>query len=76
MTKEEEDNLLSELADHLKPIVICALQTGLRRGNILNLRWEQVDIVSELIIIEKQNNKGHKDVQIPISAKLMNELKK
>lgn len=76
LTLEEEVNLFKELAEHLKPIVICALQTGLRRGNILNLRWEQINLETNLIIIEKQNNKGHKDIQIPISEKLMNELNK
>ena len=27
----------------LKPIVITALQTGMRRGEILNLRWTNID---------------------------------
>lgn len=44
--------------------------------NILNLRWEQIDIKKKFIEINKQDNKEHKKIQIPITDKLMNELKK
>lgn len=76
LTQEEEKRLFKELPSHIKPIVVCALQTGLRRANILNLKWEQIDLDFGFIEIEKQNNKGHKDIKIPISNKLMTELEK
>jgi len=40
LTKEEEIRLFEELPEYLKPIVLMALHTGLRRSNILNLKWE------------------------------------
>lgn len=70
LSKKEEKALFKELADHLKPIVICALQTGLRRSNILNMRWENIDLKLMFIEVLKQENKGHKKIQIPISPKL------
>lgn len=73
LTSEEEKRLFQELPPHLKPIVVCALQTGLRRSNLLNLRWEQIDLEYGFIEIEKQENKGHKEIRIPISTKLMKE---
>lgn len=76
LTKEEEIALFKELADHLKPMVTGALQTGFRRGNILNLRWEQIDLEFGLIEIEKQNTKGHKVIKMPISEKLKKEFEK
>lgn len=72
LTEEQEKALLQELAIHLKPIVICALKTGLRKSNILNLRWENVDLEQGFIEVLKQENKGHKKIQIPISEKLEN----
>lgn len=71
LTADEETRLFAELPDHLKPIVICALQTGLRRSNILQLRWELVDLDFRFIEILAQQNKGHKIIKIPISDKLL-----
>lgn len=75
LTEDEEERLMQELSPHIKPIVICALTTGLRKSNILNLKWEQIDIKKKFIEINKQDNKGHKKIQIPIAKKLMNCLK-
>ena len=70
LTEDEESRLFEFLPEHLKPIVICALQTGLRKSNILQLRWELVDMEFKFIEVLAQNNKGHKIIKIPISEKL------
>lgn len=74
LTFEEEERLFKHLPEHLKPIVICALQTGLRKSNILNLRWELVDLEFRFIEVLAQQNKGHKIIKIPISDKLLKVL--
>lgn len=76
LTEEEEERLLNNLAPHLKPIVICALTTGLRLSNILNLKWQSINFDMGFIEILKQENKGHKKIQIPLSAKFKDELVK
>jgi len=76
LTEDEEKRLLAELAPHLKPIVICALTTGLRLSNILNLKWSSINFDYGFIEILKQENKGHKKIQIPLSKKFKEELKK
>ena len=42
LTEDETKALLSECAPHLRDIVICALNTGMRRGEILSLKWKQI----------------------------------
>lgn len=76
LTEDEEQRLLKELSPHLKPIVICALTTGLRLSNILNLKWQSINLDVGFIEILKQENKGHKKIQIPLSNKFKQELYK
>jgi len=42
LSEEEIIKLLSECPKYLRPVVECALHTGMRRGEILNLRWDQI----------------------------------
>ncbi len=76
LTQEEEEKLMQELPDYLKPIVVCALTTGLRASNILNLRWEAINFEYNFIEILKQQNKGHKKIQLPLGVKFKKELEK
>ena len=70
LTIGEEKRLMEELPEYLKSIVICALTTGLRLSNILNLKWESVNFEYNFIEILKQENKGHKKIQLPLGSKL------
>lgn len=75
LTKEEENRLfmaIEEDSPHLKPLVICALQTGMRRGEIFNLKWENIDF--EYGYIELLKTKSGKPRKIPISETLMSIL--
>ena len=60
--------------EFLKPIFLCALHTGMRKSEILQLEWGNVDIEQQLITILKQKN-GKKS-EIPISSPLLHEFKK
>lgn len=53
---------------YLKPIVICALQTGMRRAEIFNLKWSQIDFKEGFIEVLK--TKSGKARKIPISPRL------
>jgi integrase len=46
---EEMKRLLDVANGHLKPILTVALNTGMRRGEILNLKWENVNLSKRTI---------------------------
>ena len=57
---------------YLKPIIITALQTGMRRGEIFNLKWSNIDF--EYGFIELLDTKSGKARKIPLSKTLENLL--
>ena len=52
LSREEEIRLLEASSGHLKSILIFALNTGMRRGEILNLKWNQIDLESRKIRVD------------------------
>jgi len=72
LSQEEEKALLRECCGHLKPIVKTALETGMRRGEILNLRWSQVDLKNRTIKVER--TKSGRTRYVAINSSLAKEL--
>lgn len=70
--------IIDNAAPHLKPIIYTALYTGMRLGNILNLRWENIDFTSNTINIKvKDRTKdGGKNLSIPMIQQLADILQK
>lgn len=58
----------------LKPIVITALHTGMRKGEILNLKWNNIDF--KYNFIELLDTKSGKSRRIPLSNILKNILER
>lgn len=74
LTAEEERRLLlSASPEWLKSIIIFALHTGMRRSEILNLKWEDVDFNRKLIIVTKSKNNQKR--AIPMSQTVYKLLK-
>lgn len=47
---DEVRRLVAGAAEHIRPIIWCALYTGLRRGRVLGLRWDQIDWENHQIV--------------------------
>jgi len=65
---KEEERLMEVCSVHLRPILSCALHTGMRKSEILTLEWENIDIKNKLITIEHTNTKSKKTRRIPINS--------
>jgi len=72
LSEEEEARLLEESSEHLRPIILTALHTGMRLGEILNLKWNQIDFRAKRIRVE--NTKSGKIRSINVNALLFEEL--
>jgi integrase len=49
---------------YLGPIVLMALHTGMRWGESLGLRWDEIDLKQRLITITKSKNNERKTIAI------------
>lgn len=60
--------LLESCDGYLKIIVIVALNTGMRRGEILSLKWQDIHFESGTIHVS--NTKSHRSRQVPMNDKV------
>jgi len=74
LEKGEIKILLDVCPEFLKPIVIVALNTGMRQGEILNLKWDDIDLVRGIITI--RNTKNNETRFIPLNSVLRNTFEK
>ena len=64
-------------SDQLYTIVVVALSTGARQGEILNLRWRDVDLTRQMIILEETKNDERRAVPLHgLALELIREAKK
>ena len=67
----EFQKLVEQCSHHLKPIVQIAFCTGMRKGEILGLRWEQIDFKNRVIILEASDTKTKNKREIPLDNELL-----
>ncbi len=73
LTYEETMALIDACEDHLKPIIITSIHTGFRWGSVLNMKWQEVDLVNSLIIFKDPVKKG--DTVYPLPDEVRKALK-
>jgi len=74
LTPEELSRLLDACAPHLKPIALVAVHTGMRRREILSLRWSDVDLRKHTITLTKTKN--NERCILPINGQLTDALRR
>lgn len=76
---EEEERLLLACTaprEHLRPLLICALDTGFRKSEMLALRWADVDLEARLIRARSSTTKTRKARSVGITPRLRAEFER
>lgn len=68
ITRDEARRLLAELPAHLAAMARFALATGLRRKNVTQLRWDQVDLAGARAWVNAEDSKTGKAIPIPLNT--------
>jgi integrase len=55
---------------YLYPVVLLAISTGMRRGEIMSLKWGDIKFADGVIIIHESKNDERRSVPLATSAKL------
>lgn len=68
--KEPPMRLNSDFTDHLKPMVLTALNAGLRRGEVFNLKVVDLNFSDRILTVRGTESKSQQTRQIPINETL------
>jgi len=73
ITAEEEARLLAACSGpraHIRPVIIAALDTGMRIGEILKLVWDDVDFENRIITVRAFNTKTMRTRYVAMTPRL------
>jgi integrase len=68
LSEEEEAALLAVASPHLRSMIIAALDTGMRRGEMLALRFGDIDWKRRLIVLRGTTTKSRRTRVVPIGT--------
>lgn len=69
LSRDEYDRLMAVAHPDIRPIILCAVSTGLRFGDIYRLDWRQVKLEERLIQVKR--TKANKALTIRVGGALM-----
>lgn len=72
----EAQRLIDECPEPLKSVVRFALATGLRRSNIINLEWQQIDMQRRVAWIHPEQSKSNQAIGVALNDTACQVLKK
>lgn len=67
LKREEAQRLLAELPEHLAVMARFSVETGLRRANVVGLKWENVDLVRRRVVVHADEAKGRRNLSVPLT---------
>jgi integrase len=62
--------LRDELPEEIRPLFVIGYCTGARKGELLSLRWDQVDLVANRITLEPGTTKNREGRTLPVYGEM------
>jgi integrase len=56
LTWDEQERLLAHAPPKIRALVVLAVETGMRTGEMLNLKWGELDLLADSLRIEKSKS--------------------
>ena len=82
LTFQEAERLVNGASPEWRAMIITALKTGLRHGELLALRWQDTDLVAGRVVVRRSLSgkkidtpKNHKTREVPLSDEAVRALK-
>lgn len=74
---EQKQSLLDlHFTDHLKPMVLVSLKTGMRRGELFNLKWSSINFTTKTITVAGETTKTSDTRRIEMNKEVFDTLEK
>lgn len=78
LSRDEETRLLAACSGrlaHLRPIVLTAVDTGMRRSELFKLEWPDIDFVGNVLIVHATNSKTERQREIGLTPRVREALR-
>jgi len=69
------DMTQKNFADHIKPMTLLSLNTGMRRGEVFSLTWDAVNLQQAMLTVFGQTAKSSQTRHIPLNEEALAVLK-
>jgi len=73
--KQEPLPKLPHYGDHLTPAVLLSMNTGIRRGELLALKWKSIDFKHTVLTVEGKTAKSEQTRHVPLNDEAVTALK-